>query len=220
VIAKAFIFDMDGVLADSTALQLEAWQLFLRQKNLHFSQDSVRKDIFGRPAKEIFRSMRGGNLTDREVEQYIAGREQIYLNLARNDLKPVRGVKEFISKLYSDAIPLAVATSSPRATLSFTLHALDLDSYFRGVTLASEDIKFGKPNPEIYKTACRQLNLAPNKCFVFEDSIAGIRAAKAAGCPVGVPLSTLTLAEAKHEKPDIIFKDFSDEKLGKIPGYE
>ena len=77
-------------------------------------------------------------------------------------------------------IPCAIGTSTERKNIRLTFEQLKLESYFQGI-VCSEDIKNGKPDPEVFIKAANTISVAPMNCIVFEDSTYDIKAAKKVG---------------------------------------
>lgn len=213
---KALIFDMDGVLTDNFELHEAAWVDFAKKISVKSEPDEIRKIIFGRRNKEVMDTVFGRHLVSGQIEELSDQKEEVYMRLARGKLKPLEGLIDFLRFAREKNIPMAVATSSPRKVLDFTLNELGLNEFFQKVKLSAEDVKEGKPAPEVFQLAAIRLSHRCEDCLVFEDSVAGIRGARSAGCAVATPLTTLTEAEAKHENPDIIFKNFAQEKIKKL----
>ncbi|EME56588.1 enolase-phosphatase E1 [Amycolatopsis decaplanina DSM 44594] len=117
------------------------------------------------------------------------------------------GARELV-ELTAAAVPVAVASNSPRALLEAALIRGGLSEMFP-VKLAADEVAAPKPDPEMYLTACRLLNVEPADALAFEDSMTGLRSARAAGVPViGVP----TL---KHQDfpADVVLDSLRDEEL-------
>ena len=100
---------------------------------------------------------------------------------------------ELVRLLETLRLPLAVASSSPTSLIEVVLDHLDLREAFR-VVVSAENERLGKPDPAVFLTAARRLGVAPGRCVVFEDSEAGVRAARAAGMVV-VALIAVDLLE-------------------------
>lgn len=213
---KALIFDMDGVLTDNLELHEAAWLDFAQKIGVKTEKEDIRKTIFGRRNKEIMDSVFGRHLVSLEIEKLIAQKEKVYMNLAKGRLKPLSGLLDFLTAAKTRNIPMAVATSSEKEVLIFTLNELGLNEFFPKVRLSANDVKEGKPSPEIFQICAIRLGYEAEDCLVFEDSIPGIRAARSSGATVAVPLTTLNDEEAKKENPDLIFKNFSDKKIHEL----
>ena len=174
---EAFIFDVDGTIADTMPLHFEAWTNALGEWSLFFPE-------------EIFYSL-GGTKTDRVAEIV---RERANANFVVHDIvhhkenyfmerlgkaAPIRPVMEVIEK-WRGKIPMAVASGGFRRVIDEILRGLNLQDSFDAV-ITAEDVIHGKPDPEPFLKAAALLGVNPTKCLVFEDSPTGIAAAQAAG---------------------------------------
>lgn len=209
---RGIIFDMDGVLADNHFEQRAAWKKTVAEAGLGELTQSGFDRYAGRRNEEILEGLADGKLTKERIDHFSAQKEIFYRKLATNSLTPVKGLVEFLNFLVSKNYHLAVATSAPPENVELVLNKFRISDIFKAI-LDSEDVVHGKPNPEIYERAAHALGYKPQDCFVFEDSKSGIKAAKAAGCRVGTPLTGLTKREAEDEGPEIVFQDFTDQRL-------
>lgn len=117
------------------------------------------------------------------------------------------GVHKLVTLLKRRGLPLGVASSSPRRLIDAVLHRLELSYEFAVVHSAEEEAR-GKPDPAVYLTAARLLAVSPASCLVFEDSVAGIQAARAAGMRVvAVP------ATDQRHKPEFADADLVIDSL-------
>ena len=104
----------------------------------------------------------------------------------------------------------AVGSSGPKDNVEFVLDKCGISDYF-DVRISGDMVTRCKPDPEIFLTAASKLGLAPEECVVFEDAVAGVAAARAAGMKVVAIASTHTAEElAANTSPDLIVKDFSE----------
>ncbi len=176
-IFKAYLFDLDGTVADTMPLHLISWRQAVREQGGDFPED-------------LFYSW-GGIPLPRTVEMLnerfgysldpvtTANRkEQLYLQGIAH-VGPVSSVLAHIEASHG-TIPFAIVSGSPHATIVHTLKLLGLTDHFP-VIVGAEDYTRGKPDPEPFLTAAKLLNVAPADCLVFEDAEAGIASAKAAG---------------------------------------
>ena len=106
-----------------------------------------------------------------------------YRRLSRHGLPAVRGVSAFLDELAAQSVPCAVATSATRGDTDLLLNRLGLLERFAAVVTA-EDVRRGKPDPEVYLLAARAIRIEPSDCLVFEDAIVGVQAARRAGMRV------------------------------------
>ena len=121
------------------------------------------------------------------------------------DIEALPGLEQFLQKLDEAEITRAIATSAPRSNVDFTLEKTGLGRFFKTI-LDDSFVSKGKPDPEVYLKAAKAVNFPPERCVVFEDSLAGVQAAKNAGCKV-VGLTTTHPAEELSDT-HLVLPDF------------
>ncbi|MEJ7643407.1 MAG: HAD family phosphatase [Chryseolinea sp.] len=208
---KAFIFDMDGVLIDSNPAHKIALQQFCKKYGYELSEKELREKVYGRMNRDWLTSV-FGDLPDEKVRQYADEKEALFRQLY-HDIKPLDGLVDFLRKLDSEHIPRAIATSAPRVNVDFTLSRTELTSFFTTI-LDDSFVSKGKPDPEIYLKTVAALKMDAVDCIVFEDSLSGVKAGKAAGCKVVGIMTTHTaeeLSEADFSIPN--FLDFDPKTI-------
>ena len=173
---------MDGVLIDSGAHHRDAWDLLLRELGQEPSPESWRMTI-GRPAEEAVSLLLGRKLDAHEARTLARRKRAHYTRLAERGMLPIRGVAGFVEQLVRANVPRAVATSASRGDLDALLSQVGLRGHF-DVIVTSEDVRWGKPNPEVFLLAAAGLDVPPATCLVFEDSLVGVHAARNAGMRV------------------------------------
>ena len=203
--ALAFVFDMDGVIVDSNPYHEIALRQFCRKYGRDLSEEELREKIFGRRNRDWLTRV-FGDLSEEEIKKYGEEKEALFRQLYEKDIQPVAGLKEFLDEVAKLGIPRCIATSAPRANVDFVLDKTGLGRYFE-VVLDESFVKEGKPHPEVYLKAARALNFPPDRAIVFEDSLAGVEAARAAGCPVIGVTTTHTAEELTHT--DLVIDDFT-----------
>jgi HAD superfamily hydrolase (TIGR01509 family) len=183
----AIIFDMDGVLADTEPIQEEALGAFLalRGKSLSPTENAA---MIGLDYRAFWAALIEQLGLDESIEECVRGYEPILLPRLIG-LQAAPGAYELVSALRVANVPLAVASSSFRAVVEMTLGAIGLRDAFK-VVVSGEDVRMGKPAPDIYLLAAQRLRVKPDRCVAVEDSPYGVRAATAAGMPcLGVATS-------------------------------
>ena len=179
------LFDFDGVVAD-TEPQYDV--LFNRiAEEYNFGISNFASLIKGVPLPEIM---------DKYFGKYSA---QEKINILKRtaafelqmEFPPVPGVMAFIAYLEAHRYKRAIVTSSPTAKMNAAMKKLPLERYFP-VMVTADHITKGKPDPMCYLLAASQLQSAPEECLIFEDSLAGIAAAKSAGAKVAGVATTLS----------------------------
>ena len=133
-------------------------------------------------------------------------KEVIYRNTFRDVIKPVPGLLDFLSSSVESGLKCCVGSSAPRQNVEFHLDVLKVGKYMTN-WLCMEDVKIGKPDPDIYLKCCAGIGCDPSECIVFEDATSGVEAGLRAGCKVvGIAFwndpSKLTEAGAHLVVPD------------------
>ena len=178
---KALIFDMDGLMIDSERLYIQSGREIAGQFNTHLKEETLRKMMGRKPVESIRIFIHELKIPADEYE-ILAIRDEMMRQKLNDDLLPMNGLHEIISR-FQNRLKLAVCTAATGEFLEIVLNKLDLQDAF-DVCQTSDDIRKGKPDPEIYLKTCGRLQLDPTHCAVLEDSENGVVAGKNAGCYV------------------------------------
>jgi beta-phosphoglucomutase len=201
------IFDMDGVLVDSEPLHKRAKELAFAEIGIVLPE-SVYDSYKGRPdATMLPEILTATGYAPERIQQLMRRKRQLYEEM-EHELKAVDGVVEFVTWAAS-RYKTALATSATTRNREATLRLLGISDLFHVVVDASGHQR-PKPDPEVFLIALEKLQLKAADCWVIEDSVNGLRAAKAAGCfSVGITTTfdKHTLAEACA---DIVVDSFSE----------
>lgn len=197
---RAVVFDMDGLMFNSEEAYIEVGSRLLRRRGHEFTSE-LKNLMMGLQSRQGFELViRRLGLTD-TVDQLLEESDREYLGILREWIRPMPGLMNLLDALETAGIPKAIATSSSLQLAIASLSEFNLQGRFAFI-LAAEDIRQGKPHPEIYRTAAARLNVPPAEVLVLEDSENGCRSAVAAG--------TFTVAvPADHSRE----QDFSDVAL-------
>ncbi len=201
---RAVVFDMDGVLVDSGAHHRDAWRAMLSEAGLAAPAEFWRVTI-GRPADEAVALL--ASVDAAEARRLAERKRAHYTRLARRGTVPVAGVPRFVDALARAEVPRAVATSATRRDLDRVLVALGLREHF-DVVVTADDVRRGKPHPEVYLRAAAGLGVDPSACVVFEDAVVGVQAARAAGMRVIGVTSAHTAEELVQAGAERAVPDF------------
>ena len=202
--AYAFIFDMDGVLIDSNPTHTVALRQFCAEHGFQLTEQQLKEKIYGRTNRDWLLNL-FGDLPDETIRRYAFEKEALFRKIY-TDIKPLDGLLSFLTKMDVDGIPRAIATSAPRENVDFTLEHTGIGPYFKTI-LDDSFVTKGKPDPQIYLKSAAALGLEPRNCVVFEDSLSGVKAGKAAGCKV-VGLTT-THTDAELSETDFNIDNFN-----------
>lgn len=200
------VFDMDGVLIHSNPVHVRAWEIFNRRYGLETTPAMLRQ-MYGRRNDELIREFFPG-LTAEEVGARGAAKEELYREMVDGRIEEilVPGLRPFLES--HRRYPMAVASNAERANVAFVLDHARLREFFR-VVVDGHQVGHPKPHPEIYQRTAALLGIPTQDCVVFEDSLLGVQAARAAGCRVVGLLTT-------HEDlpgADLRIDNFSSGKL-------
>ena len=187
----AVIFDLDGTLIDNNSFHLKAWQEFYRKRNRTLTEEEYKKDFYGKTNVDVLAHVFSQPLSPEENDRYTNEKEDLYRQMYEPHIKPIKGLLNLLQQLQDAGIPMAIATSGIKVNIDYMFQHVPIRHYFKEV-IYSKDIKKGKPDPEIYFVTAKKLNVLPENCLVFEDSVAGIRSAKAAGMKVVAITTTHT----------------------------
>ncbi|MER7687900.1 HAD family hydrolase [Streptomyces sp. NPDC097610] len=194
--ADALLFDNDGTLVSSLESVNRCWTQWAREYGIT-ADDFARIELHGRPAVEIAADLLPADL----VPEALARIELLEVEDVPGGVLLLPGTAAFLDSLPADR--WAVVTSATRRLAEARLVEVGI----RPKTLISaDDITRGKPDPEPYLLAARELGVDPARCVVFEDAPAGLQAGRAAG------MTTVALAtthEASELDADLVVKDLS-----------
>ncbi|MGO9481887.1 MAG: HAD family hydrolase [Candidatus Kryptoniota bacterium] len=208
---KGFIFDLDGVLIDSARIHYEGWRNVLRGFNKDFDYGTFRKSYFGKRNHETIEMIFGkGKFSAEEIKNISDEVDLNFIKTVGEVGTPIAGALEFVRSLKEAGEKAALATSAPRRNVDAFLDAFTLHGVFDSEVCA-DDVSHGKPDPEVFLKAASELNEDAKECVVFEDSLPGVTAAKAAGAAC-VALLTTTSREVL-KAADYFIEDFLDESL-------
>ena len=203
---KAVIFDMDGVIIDSQPLYHEFDIRMLRQ--------------FGHPATiETVIPYSGLTSVDRmtkykkDFELKLSVNELIKMSVdsmrdvfLTSDIKPIDGIPELLSYIKDAGLFIGVASSTSHELIEIILRRLDVLRFIRKI-ISGEDVKEGKPAPDVYLKAAEAFGVLSAECVAIEDSVMGMRSAKAAGFTCIAYRNSYT---HDYSCADIIVDDFNE----------
>lgn len=181
---KAVIFDMDGVLIDAKDWHYEALNRALELFGYTISRYDHLVTYDGLPTRKKLEMLTKERDLPKELHSFINEMKQQYtMEIVHTKCKPVFQREYAISKLKADGYKIGVASNSVRNSIVTMMDMSDLSKYL-DIIVSNQDVKEGKPNPEIYIKAIDGLGMKPSECMVIEDNINGIKAGIAAGAHV------------------------------------
>ena len=194
---KAVLFDMDGVIVDNLPYHVEAWLLFCERNGISLTKEIFYKELNGMNSKDTFEWFYKKEMTRAEVEVLEEEKELLYREFYAEHRKPAEGLLTFLDELRSRGIKTALATSAGPGNIDFIVDGLGIRNQFDAIIGGAEVTK-GKPDPEIYLKAAALVGVAPEDCWVIEDSLQGIASGLAAGARVVGITTSHTAQELAH----------------------
>jgi HAD superfamily hydrolase (TIGR01509 family) len=175
----AVIFDLDGLLVDSETASSEAMRRFLAGHG-HAMVPKTLAGAVGRRLPEAVAYVVESYGLPGPVEAYVAEYDALRLDAQRGTVVAMPGAMDFVRWVRSAGLLSALATSSYRRHANVSLAEAGLTGLF-DVEVTGDEVRFGKPAPELFFLAAERLAVAPEACVVFEDAPAGLEAAASAG---------------------------------------
>lgn len=187
---KAVIFDMDGVLIEAKEWHYDALNKALHLFGYTISRHEHLTSYDGLPTARKLEMLSVERDLPVVLHKFINEMKQLYtMEIVYAQCKPTFVHQYALSSLKKMGYKLAVASNSIRNTVEVMMEKAKLDQYL-DLQLSNEDVKRGKPAPDIYIKAINDLGFKPEECLVVEDNENGIKAAKAAGAHVLVVAET------------------------------
>jgi len=176
---RALLFDIDGTLADTDVLHIEAFNTVFGPYGHDFDRPRAARELLGRSNASIGAEFLPDELPEQRAA-IMARKEEVFRSLAAGKVEPLPGLMALLAHAEAAAIPVVAVTNAPRANAEMILHGLGIADRFRAVIIGDE-LPHGKPHPLPYLEGLRAVDAAPEDAVAFEDSRAGIAAATAAG---------------------------------------
>jgi beta-phosphoglucomutase len=210
---EAAIFDWDGTLADTRRIINISFQTALAEINCQVSQRDIERRI-GIGAAETFRQLlhlKNVPFGEDLIAELVEIKSQLEINLS-GQVALFAGAQELVLSL-QEKMKVALASMNNRSVILHMLKVLKLNNCFE-VVLTTESVSLPKPNPELFQKTAEQLGVAASRCIVFEDSVFGVKAAKAAGMGcVGVTTGVYSMQELESEGVDLTVESLNNPKI-------
>jgi beta-phosphoglucomutase len=175
----AVIWDMDGTLVDTAELHFAAWKQLAGELGLPFSRADFAA-TFGQRNPEILRQLFGTRFNDSEIADLGERKEIAYRAAAEHGVDLLPGARRLLEALHAAGCKQAIGSSAPRTNLELILKLTRTEHLFEAL-VTMEDTQRGKPDPQVFLVAAAKLGVAPERCVVVEDAVAGVQAAHAGG---------------------------------------
>lgn len=174
---RGLVFDCDGTIADTMPAHYRAWVAALGEYGVEFPE-ALFYEFGGMPTPriiEILNERHGHNMPVLET----AHKKEVIFEQTLHEVLPIEPVVEVIRE-YDGKLPMAVATGGFRRIAERTLKIVGVWDKISAL-VAAEDVKHGKPAPDVFLEAARLINVDPKLCMAFEDATLGVQSATAAG---------------------------------------
>ncbi|HMJ10224.1 MAG TPA: HAD-IA family hydrolase [Polyangiaceae bacterium] len=202
------IFDLDGVLLDTEPLYTEATQRIVEPYGKVFEW-SIKGEMMGRSSLESARYLISALGLPISAEEFLALRKPL-LEESFRAADEIRGAQAFVRALHAHRIPMALATSSERSLCALKIERHGWFSLFQTIVCGDDpNVERLKPAPDIFLVAARALGAAPEQCLVFEDSLAGVEAARAANMQV-IALPDPHMDRSRFENADLVVDSYDE----------
>jgi len=176
---KGLIFDMDGVLVDTSPCHALAFTQLWEKLKLHGPNYA---EIAGRSTKEVIASY-ASNLDGEQQHEATRFKQKTALEILKSANISFDDTSASLHKIFLKNLPMVVATSASRASAELALKNANISQYFSAI-ITAEDVKQAKPEPDLFIAAIEELGLATQDCLVIEDSESGVAAGLASKAQV------------------------------------
>ncbi len=214
---KGIIFDFNGTLFFDSHMHYEAWRIYSKKlRGYSFSDDEMRKYMFGRTNADIIKYAMGKKPDKELVEKLSKEKEETYRQMCKKDkdnFKLAPGAEDFLNFLKEKNIPRTIATMSEWDNVEFYIKEFNLEKWFDIDKIVYSNGKIpGKPAPDIYKIAAKNINIKPKDCIVIEDAISGINAAYNAGIGMIIAIASIESIKLYESIPYVnkIIKNYNE----------
>ena len=192
---RAVLWDLDGTLADSEEYHWLSWRDAMRAEGIDLTYERFLAS-FGQRNDRILGAWLGEGTDAARIRRIGDWKEGEYRRLAEErGLTPLPGAREWVERLHRDGWKQAIASSAPRLNLETMLRVLKLDGLI-DATVSADEVKKGKPDPDVFLAAAAAVSVPPARCVVVEDAPAGVEAGRRAGMKtIGVNTRTPLAAD-------------------------
>ena len=194
---RGAIFDWDGVVINSATQHEASWERLSKECGKALPENHFKLG-FGMKNEAIIPNLLGWSTVPTEIRILSLRKEAIYREVVREQgMTALPGIESWLQTLREAEIPCVIASSTHRENITTTFEVLGLGDFFAAI-ISAEDVKRGKPDPEVFLTAAQRIGVEPADAIVFEDALVGIAAAKAAGIRVVAVTTTEPKEKLAH----------------------
>jgi HAD superfamily hydrolase (TIGR01509 family) len=199
---RGVIWDLDGVLADTTEAHFQAWAEALSACEISFNRSRF-DHVFGMNNEDTLTELLGRAPTQEEIIGIAGRKEEIFRQHAGELVHPMPDAARLLDELDGAGWVQGVASSAPQENIDLLVDAFGIRSYFAAI-LSGDGLPAGKPDPTLFLKTAQALHLPPEQCVVVEDAPPGVEAARRAGMPC---IAVATTRPRETLGPGPVFED-------------
>ena len=172
---KGIIFDMDGTIVDSLPYHYKAWKIFFKENKVENFSKKL-KDYKGGGTLDLMTAVYGNKYSRKELKIMTDDKEIIFREIYKNNVVPIMGFMDMFELIKSKNILVGLASNAIRKNVKMILSELKIYEKFDSI-ICGDEVKRGKPDPEMFDETVDRFNLKKEECLIFEDSVEGVSAA-------------------------------------------
>ncbi len=172
---KGIIFDMDGTIVDSLPYHYKAWKIFFKENKVENFSKKL-KDYKGGGTLDLMTAVYGNKYSRKELKIMTDDKEIIFREIYKNNVVPIIGFMDMFKLIKSKNILVGLASNAIRKNVKMILSELKIYEKFDSI-ICGDEVRKGKPDPEMFDETVDRFNLKKEECLIFEDSVEGVSAA-------------------------------------------
>ena len=172
---KGIIFDLDGTIVDSLPYHYKAWKIFFKENKVENFSERL-KDYKGGGTLDLLTAVYGDKYSRKELKIMTDDKEIIFREIYKNNVVPIMGFMDMFELIKSKNILVGIASNAIRKNVKMILSELKIYEKFDSI-ICGDEVKRGKPDPEMFDETIDRFNLKKEECLIFEDSVEGVSAA-------------------------------------------
>ena len=172
---KGIIFDMDGTIVDSLPYHYKAWKIFFKENKVENFSKKL-KDYKGGGTLDLMTAVYGNKYSRKELKIMTDDKEIIFREIYKNNVVPIMGFMDMFELIKSKNILVGLASNAVRKNVKMILSELKIYEKFDSI-ICGDEVRKGKPDPEMFDETVDRFNLKKEECLIFEDSAEGVSAA-------------------------------------------
>ena len=172
---KGIIFDMDGTIVDSLPYHYNAWKIFFNENKVENFSEKL-KNYKGGGTLDLMTAVYGDKYSRKELKIMADDKEIIFREIYKNNVVPIMGFMDMFKLIKSKKILVGIASNATRKNVKMILSELKIYEKFDSI-ICGDEVRKGKPDPEMFDETIDRFNLKKHECLIFEDSVEGVSAA-------------------------------------------